>query len=75
MNCWVIPRGIDGFNGERAIETNVGPVTVRVVDPWIKPTLAWTVVLPWVRPVASPVAPIVATPVTEELHAAEPDRS
>ena len=46
VNCCVDPLGTDGFAGVTAIETNVGAVTVRVVEPEIVPDVAVMVAVP-----------------------------
>ena len=61
-------NGIDGLAGVTAIDTNVGAVTVKPVEPLIGPEVAWIVVLPVVTPVARPPLVIVATAVFEELQ-------
>jgi hypothetical protein len=68
VNCCVAPFTMDGLDGVREIETRVGGVTVRVVDPLIEPEIAWMVVLPVPTPVAKPAFIIVATLVLLELH-------
>ena len=61
---------IDGLAGVTAMETSAGGVTVRTVLPLILPTAAWIVVEPVARVAATPVEPIVATLVADELHVA-----
>jgi len=52
----------------RAIETNVGGVTVNVVEPLIEPKLALIVVMPGSDVLASPWLLMVATGVLEEFQ-------
>ena len=74
MNCCVRPAAIEGFAGVTAIDTRVGAVTVRVVEPVIDPEAAWIVVLPAATPVARPELAIVATAGDEEVQVKEPVR-
>ena len=46
VNCWVVPRAMDGFAGETAIETSAAAVTVSVVEPVIEPEVATMLVVP-----------------------------
>jgi hypothetical protein len=62
---------IEGFAGVTAIETSIGVVTVRFVDPLIEPDAADIVVLPVATPVARPALVIVATAVFVELQVTE----
>ena len=68
VNCSVFPALIDGLAGVTAIDTNIGAVTVRLVEPLIEPEVAVIVVLPCATLVANPAALIVATLDDEELH-------
>jgi hypothetical protein len=69
VNCCVLPIEIEGFAGATAIETSIGGVTVRVVEPAIVPDIAVIVVLPCAATlVATPAALIVATVGIDELH-------
>ena len=74
VNCWVLPIGMDGLAGVRAMETNAGAVTVRRVEPWIEPESAWIVVPPWLTLLANPLLLMEATPVADELQVTEPVR-
>lgn len=56
-----MPRAIEGFWGETAIETRVAGVTVSVVDPVMDPEAAVTVVLPIESADATPWLFTVAT--------------
>jgi hypothetical protein len=60
-NCRLVPRAMEGFWGETAIETRVAGVTVSVVDPVMDPEAAVTVVLPIESADATPWLFIVAT--------------
>ena len=55
----------------RAIETKLGPVTVRTAEPLIDPEVAVIVVLPCALVVARPAVEIVATDVDADVHVAE----
>ena len=59
-NCCVVPAASDGAPGVTAIETNVAPVTVRVVIPVTPPLVAEMTDMPLATPVATPAAVIVA---------------
>jgi hypothetical protein len=52
------------------METSGAGVTVRTVLPLMLPITAWIVVEPVARVAATPVEPIVATLVADELHVA-----
>jgi hypothetical protein len=57
--------------GVTEIDTRVALVTVRVTEALIVPTAAVMVVIPGLRPFASPQAlPTVATSVLDEVHVA-----
>jgi len=73
-NCCVPPLIIEGFAGVTAIETSVGAVTVRVVEPLIDPDVAEIVVVPVPAAVASPALEIVAAAVFVEPQVTEPVR-
>ena len=62
---------IDGFAGVTAIDTKVGGVTVRVVEPLIEPNVACIVVLPVLTLVARPAPVMVATAVLLEVQVTE----
>jgi hypothetical protein len=70
VNCCVVPALIEGFAGVTAIETRVAAVTVNVVEAVTLPTVALMLELPTPVVVARPVALMVATPGTDELHIA-----
>lgn len=72
VNCCVAFFAIEGFAGVTAIDTNVGAVTVSVVDPVTLPETALIVLVPADTPVANPPALIVATLVVTELQVTEP---
>ena len=72
VNCWFVPKAIDGLAGVTTIETRAALVTVRVVDPLIVPEVAAIVVVPVPVPVASPALEIVATAGEEELQVTVP---
>lgn len=57
--------------GVTAIETNVGAVTVRTVDPLTEPEVAVIVDVPTETAVAIPAELIVATLVAEEVQVTE----
>jgi len=59
-NCCVFPSEMDGAVGVTAIETSTGAPTVKVVEPWMEPKVASTVVPPWATLLARPLALIVA---------------
>lgn len=67
VNGWVRPTAIDGLIGAIAIETNAG-WTVNVVAPEMVPRVAVMVEAATPTPVASPVMPIVATEVLEDVQ-------
>ena len=71
VNCSVPPAVIEGLAGVTAIDTNVGAVTVSVVEPLIEPEVAVIVVLPCATLVARPAALMVATLVDEEFQVTE----
>ncbi len=65
------PAGTDGLAGVTAMETRVGAVTVRTVDPLIVPEVAVIVVVPAATVVANPAELMVAALVAEEVQMAE----
>ena len=69
MNCCVAPLVIEGFVGVTPIDTNVGAVTVRVVEPAIVPSVAPILDVPAVTAVATPPGAMVPTLVLLELQA------
>jgi len=75
VNCFVVPKAIEGSAGVTLIETKVAGVTVTVVEPMTDPELAVIVVCPVARLVASPIVgavlPIVATAGTVLLQVTE----
>ncbi len=71
VNCCVAPAGIDGLAGVTAMETRVGAVTVKTVDPLIVPDVAVIVEVPAATAVANPAELIVATLVAEEVQVTE----
>jgi hypothetical protein len=74
VNCCVVPAGIAAVAGVTAMETNIGPETVREVEELIAPDVAEIVVVPWPALVARPELPtlllMMATPEFDELHVA-----
>ena len=70
VNCSVAVIAIVGFAGVTAIDTSVGAVTVRVVEPLIAPKAALIVLVPVPTPFANPPEVIVATVVVSEVHVA-----
>ena len=68
VNCWVFPAGTDGLAGVTAMETSVGAVTVRVVDPEMLPEVAEIVDDPALSAEARPPEAIVAVAVLEEAQ-------
>ena len=46
VNCWVAPRGMEGFCGVTTPDTIAAAVTVRTVDALTSSKLALTVVVP-----------------------------
>ena len=46
VNCCVVPKAIDGFAGETAIETSAAAVTVSVVEPVTEPEVATMLAVP-----------------------------
>ena len=75
MNCWVRPATTVGVAGVTAIETSVGPVTVRVAVPLTEPEVAVMVVEPMETPIAKPALEILATPGLELVQVTELVRS
>ena len=75
VNCCVAPVRIVGFAGVTAIEESVGAggaaCTVRPAFPETPFSVAETVVVPALTPVASPPVPMVATAVCEEAQVTE----
>jgi hypothetical protein len=72
VNCWELPKATELDIGVTAIDTSVGGLpTVRLVEPTIPPKTAEIVVDPSARPVAKPVALIVATAALVELQETE----
>jgi hypothetical protein len=68
VNCSLLPSKTEGFAGVTAIDTSTAGETVNVVEPVTLPSIALTVELPVVTPVARPPIVIVATPEVNELH-------
>ena len=54
VNCCLFPAAIVGAAGVTAIETSVAGVTVKVVEPFIEPEVAVTVVVPAATLLAKP---------------------
>jgi hypothetical protein len=72
VNCSVLPFAIEGFAGVTAIDTSVGAVTVRFVDPSTAPEAACIWLAPVATPVAKPPAVMVTTLVVCEVQVTEP---
>jgi len=70
-NCCVAPWRMDGLTGVTEMDTSVGGVTRRVVDPVIEPETARIVALPGATPVARPLVVMVAMAVAVELQMTE----
>jgi hypothetical protein len=73
VNCWVVPKGIEGSVGATAIETScAADETVRLAVPLIVPSVAVMVVVPAPAPVATPWLPeaslTVATLAAEDVQ-------
>lgn len=79
VNCLVDETPMLGSDGVTAMDTSVGCVTVRVVEPVMLPNVAEIVVVPADAAVASPIEPdallIVATVAADELHVTDAVRS
>jgi len=71
VNCWEAPVVTAGLAGVTAMETKVGAVTVRSVDPPIVPEVAVIVAAPAATAVANPAELMVATLAAEEVQVAE----
>jgi hypothetical protein len=71
VNCCVAPMTTEELAGVTAIDTNVGAVTVKPVEPLVPPKVAWIVVLPAATPVARPPLVIVAAPGFVEVQVTE----
>ncbi len=71
VNCCTDPAATEELEGVTAMDTRVAVVAVNRVDPLIVPEVALIVVLPAATTVANPVALMVATLVTEEVHETE----
>ena len=72
VNCSVLPFAIEGFAGVTAIDTSVGAVTVRFVDPSTAPEAACIWLAPVATPVANPPAVMVTTLLVCEVQVTEP---
>ena len=76
MNCCVVPKAIEEFSGDKAIEASAALPTVRVVEPVTDPSVAVMVVCPVLTLVASPFIPavllIVATAKVFDVHVTVP---
>ncbi len=57
MNCSVLPRVMTGLVGVTLIDSSVGEVTVRIVEPEMLPDVAVIVVMP---AATNEICPIVA---------------
>ena len=67
----MLPAETDGLAGVTAMETRVGAVTVKTVDPLIVPEAAVIVEVPAATVVANPTELMVAALVAEEVQLAE----
>jgi len=78
VNCWLTSSAMDAGLGEITSEVAVAEVTVSAAVAETLPEVAVIVVVPWVRPVASPlpgeVFPMVANAVFDELQVTLPVR-
>lgn len=75
VNCFVSPAAIAEFDGVTAIDTRVGAVTVKRVEPVTGPEAALIVVEPCATLVARPAPVMVATAVVVEVQVTELVRS
>ncbi len=66
VNCRADPPGILGLAGVAVMRDRLADVTVRVVPPETSPKVAVMTAVPAVRPLASPLLSIVATPISED---------
>ena len=73
MNCWLVLTGIDEAAGDIVMDFKftAAAVTESVADPRTVPDCALIVTVPAAEPLASPLAPIDAMLVSEELHVTE----
>ena len=75
VNCCCVPGAIDGADGATEIDTSVGGVTVKIVEPLILPEVAEIVAAPVARALAKPWVPAilltVATVLLLELQVTE----
>jgi hypothetical protein len=71
VNCWVMPKAMEGLVGVTESEVKTAGVTVKVAEPLIVPEVAVMVAVPGATPVANPVVLFtVATEVADEVHLA-----
>lgn len=79
VNCSDVPAGIDGDEGEIAIDRRAGGKTANVAEPVIVPRLAWTITTPVLVVIASPGVPAplltVTIPVLEDPQLTIPVKS
>jgi hypothetical protein len=71
VNCWLVPRAIEGLLGFTVIEVRTAAVTVRLSVPVTDPYWADMVTVPGTRPVPNPVLLTVAVEGLEEVQVAE----
>ena len=71
MNCWVVPLAIEGFAGLTAMETTTAGPTVSAVLPVTPPDVALICDVPSAAPLARPLAVMVATLGSADVHATE----
>lgn len=74
LNCRLVPAGALAAEGVALIDVNTGAVTTRLDEPEIVFEEAVIMVLPWLRPDASPAALTLATVGIEEDQVTEPER-
>jgi hypothetical protein len=75
VNCWVPPTNEPGAVGWITNDIRGGGTTLIVVELLTEPMLATTEVEPWAKPIASPVALIVATEGALEIQVTDEVRS
>ena len=70
VNCWIVPREMEGLAGLTLMEVNTAAPTVKSSVPVTEPKLAEMVTVPWDTACAKPLRPIVAIALLEELQVA-----
>ena len=75
LNCCFVPRAMEGLLGVTASDTNVGGLTVRMLEPLTEPREAEIAVVPCAKLLARPWLPvellIAATAGLEEFQVTE----